>query len=215
MSKLKTILKSLTSCASHSVRPPISTSMSSAGGGYSRFEGSSDENADRIFYALIARGPIVLTEATATDGSGNSVQGNFEVVTRDLLGRFAQEDGRKSYIMDQFLLNYAIDGGITFLCLSGKDTKRRTSFGFLAALAENFLGTFPEEASMIAATSVADATRFTLKLDRRFSGKIGETMAQWNDPNHVVQGDKLSAAQQRILSVKTVMIGEIFFYELV
>jgi vesicle-associated membrane protein 7 len=176
---------------------------------YNNLERSDDDAAKTIFYALVARGPIVLAEATALDSGGNAIQGNFEVVVRDLLGRFAQEDGRKSYTMDHFMLNYSISEGITYLCLSGQEAKRRISFGFLAALGERFIEQFPEEANMIAQTDIADATRFTLKLDRRFSSSIQTMMAEWNDPTRLIAGDKLSAAQQRIQSVKTVMIENI------
>ena len=176
---------------------------------YDRLERGNEDAAQSIFYALVARGPIVLAEATALDSGGNAIQGNFEVVVRDLLGRFTQEDGRKSYTMDHFMLNYAISEGITFLCLSGQEAKRKLSFGFLAALGERFLEQFPEEANMIAMTAIEDATRFTLKLDRRFSSSIQSMMAEWNDPTRLIAGDKLSAAQQRIQSVKTVMIENI------
>lgn len=77
-----------------------------------------------IVYALIARKKAVLAEYTCSSG-------NFPTVTRVLLGKIPEQDGKMSYVYDQHVFHYIVDGGMTFLCMATEDTKRRLTFAFL------------------------------------------------------------------------------------
>lgn len=77
-----------------------------------------------ILYALVARKKTVLAEYTTT-------QGNFPTVTRVLLSKIPEHDSRMSYVYDKHVFHYIVDQGITFLCMSDENTKRRITFSFL------------------------------------------------------------------------------------
>ena len=77
-----------------------------------------------ILYALVARKKTVLAEYTTTNG-------NFPTVTRVLLSKIPEHDSRMSYVYDKHVFHYIVDQGITFLCMSDENTKRRITFAFL------------------------------------------------------------------------------------
>jgi hypothetical protein len=77
-----------------------------------------------ILYALVARGKNVLAEYT-------SAQGNFPTVTRVLLSKIPDQDGKMSYVYDSHVFHYVVDNGITFLCMADEGMKRRLTFAFL------------------------------------------------------------------------------------
>jgi hypothetical protein len=77
-----------------------------------------------ILYALVARKKVVLAEYTSSTG-------NFPTVTRVLLSKIPESDSKMSYVYDKHVFHYIVDSGITFLCMSDEQTKRRITFGFL------------------------------------------------------------------------------------
>ena len=78
-----------------------------------------------IVYALVARKRVVLAEHTSSSG-------NFPTVTRVLLAKIPDsEDGKMSYVYDQYVFHYIVDNGMTFLCMASEETRRRITFGFL------------------------------------------------------------------------------------
>lgn len=77
-----------------------------------------------IVYAVIARKNVVLAEETSSTG-------NFATVTRVLLAKIPDTDSKMSYVYDQHVFHYIVDQGITFLCMSDENTRRRITFAFL------------------------------------------------------------------------------------
>ncbi len=77
-----------------------------------------------ILYALVARGKIVLAEYT-------KLSGNFPTVTRVLLSKISEQDGKMSYVYDKHIFHYIVDSGITFLCMCEEDSKKRIAFLYL------------------------------------------------------------------------------------
>ena len=77
-----------------------------------------------ILYALVARGKTVLAEYTFTSG-------NFPTITRVLLGKIVDEDGKMSYVYDQYVFHYIIENHIIYMCMCDDMNKRRIPFGFL------------------------------------------------------------------------------------
>ena len=73
----------------------------------------------KLLYALVARDRTVLAEFT--DQSGN-----FPTVTRLLLGKINMlEEGRVSYLYDQYMFHYNVVDGIIYLCMTSADEVRR------------------------------------------------------------------------------------------
>ena len=77
-----------------------------------------------LIYAFVARRTTVLAEFTSTSG-------NFPTITRVLLGKIPEEDGKMSYVYDQFVFHYVVENKITFLCMADENAKRRVPFAFL------------------------------------------------------------------------------------
>ena len=77
-----------------------------------------------ILYALVARQNVVLAEYTFTSG-------NFPTITRVLLGKIPPEDGKMSYVYDQYVFHYIVEKKLTFLCMADESFKRRVPFAFL------------------------------------------------------------------------------------
>jgi vesicle-associated membrane protein 7 len=78
-----------------------------------------------LLYALVARQRAVLAEYTASSG-------NFPTVTRVLLSKIQSDtDSKMSYVYDKHVFHYIVDNGITFLCMTDDDYKRRIVFSFL------------------------------------------------------------------------------------
>lgn len=143
-----------------------------------------------IVYALVARQRSVLAEAT------NSSGGNFPTVTRVLLAKINTEnDCRMSYVYDSFVFHYIVDTGITFLCMCTEDYKRRLTFDFL----EDVKIIWRDRYSHVEQSALAFA------LNEEFSPVLKSKMQYYSTP----ESDKLSVINQRMDSVKDVMIDNI------
>mmetsp|Transcript_26795 Transcript_26795/g.65151 ORF Transcript_26795/g.65151 Transcript_26795/m.65151 type:complete len:89 (-) Transcript_26795:855-1121(-) len=66
-----------------------------------------------ILYALISREKTVLAEHAAT-----STTGNFATVTRVLLDKMPKNDGKMTYVYDDYVFHYEKQAGICYLCKS-------------------------------------------------------------------------------------------------
>jgi vesicle-associated membrane protein 7 len=141
-----------------------------------------------ILYSLISRGTVVLVEYTGTSG-------NFPTITRVLLGKITLEDGRMSYIYDQYVFHYIIENNIIYLCLCDDSNKRRLPFNFLDDIKDRFLNKFGNQAQQAIAYS------FT----QQFSPILRERMEYFNGPG----GDSFSAVNNKIEDVKNVMVRNI------
>ena len=82
-------------------------------------------------YALVARGKTVLTEYT-------QVLGNFQTVTRILLGKIPQESAKMSYVYDSYTFHYMIQKGLTYMVMADKDFGRRVPFAFIDEVSRQY-----------------------------------------------------------------------------
>ena len=109
-----------------------------------------------ILYALVARKKVVLAEYTASTG-------NFPTVTRVLLSKIPEQDSKMSYVYDKHVFHYIVDQGITFLCMSDENTKRRITFGFLEDIKKAWRDRFQTVEQTALAFSLNDMFSPTLK----------------------------------------------------
>ncbi len=106
-----------------------------------------------VFYALVARGTIVLTEYTGRSG-------NFVTVTRMLLGKInPATDAKMSYIYDDFVFHYMVEDGVTYLCLSEEKDTRRIPFLFLQDMKERFIAHYGSRAKTAIAFAMPEFSR--------------------------------------------------------
>lgn len=142
-----------------------------------------------LLYALIARRRSVLAEYTSSSG-------NFPTVTRVLLSKIPEQDGQMSYVYDKHEFHYVVDQGITFLCMSDDDTKRRIAYAFL----DNIKKLWRERFGAVEHSAIA------FSLNELFSPVLRQRMEFFNtNPN----ADNFGVVQAKIDVVKDVMIENI------
>jgi vesicle-associated membrane protein 7 len=142
-----------------------------------------------IVYALIARKKSVLAEFTSSSG-------NFPTVTRVLLSKIPEQDNRMSYEYDKHIFHYIVDDGITFLCMSDEDTKRRITFAFLDDIKKAWRERFGS----------VEQSALAFSLNDMFAPVLKQRMEYFNtNPN----ADKIQQVQNQIESVKDIMIENI------
>mmetsp|Transcript_3715 Transcript_3715/g.10813 ORF Transcript_3715/g.10813 Transcript_3715/m.10813 type:complete len:228 (+) Transcript_3715:165-848(+) len=148
-----------------------------------------------ILYALISRDKTVLAEYTAS-----SATGNFATVTRVLLEKIPQTNGKHSYVYDDFIFHYLTESGICYLCMSDEKNKHRIPFGFLEDMKQSFLTKFGHEAPQ---TAIAFA------MNEEFSPVIQERMNFYNSEEADRSIDNIGVVKSQIEDVKDVMVQNI------
>lgn len=143
-----------------------------------------------ILYALIARGKTVLAEFTFTSG-------NFPQITRVLLGKISNDDGKMSYVYDQHVFHYIVTDGIVYMCMCDdpQDGKRRLPFSFLEDIKNRFVASYGDAAQ----TAIAFA------MNEEFGRTLQKQMEFFNGPN----ADQFTAVNQKMEDVKNVMVQNI------
>ncbi|EOD13309.1 hypothetical protein EMIHUDRAFT_316801 [Emiliania huxleyi CCMP1516] len=121
-----------------------------------------------IIYALVARGTCVLAEHTATAG-------NFALVTRRILERLPQEEGRASYSYDtSHSFHCVIRAGLAFLCMADSRTEQAAAHAFLDAVQSRWSAAYAEKGltalayamnSQFAAADAANVSRVEGELE--------------------------------------------------
>jgi vesicle-associated membrane protein 7 len=102
-----------------------------------------------ILYALVSRGTTVLSEYTETSG-------NISTITRVLLSKIADEDGKMSYVYDQYVFHYIVENHILYLCMCDDKQKRMIPFGFLEDIKTQFKAKYGDRAQTAIAFSLND-----------------------------------------------------------
>lgn len=127
-----------------------------------------------ILYAVVARGKTVLAEYTATSG-------NFPTVTRLLLAKITDTDGKMSYVYDQFVFHYIVEKHIIYMCMCDDLEKRRIPFAFLDDIKQRFVATYGDRAQTALAFAMSDDFGRSLQKQMEFfNGPSADTFAQVN-----------------------------------
>lgn len=141
-----------------------------------------------ILYGLVARGKTVLAEYTFTSG-------NFPTITRVLLGKIEDKDGKMSYVYDQYVFHYIIENHIIYMCMCDDMEKRRIPFGFLEDIKQRFKATYGERAQ----TAIAFA----------MSEDFGRTMHKQMDFHNGSGADSFAQVNTKLDDVKNIMVQNI------
>jgi len=148
-----------------------------------------------ILYALISREKSVLAEYTAT-----SATGNFPTVTRVLLAKIPVHDGKMTYVYDEYVFHYIVEGGICYLCMSDEKNKHRIPFAFLEDIKQSFVGKYGMEAPQIA---------IAFAMNEEFSPIIRQRMDFYNSEDADRGIDNIGMVKSQIEDVKGVMVQNI------
>jgi len=143
-----------------------------------------------IIYALVTRSTAVLAEYTTT-----GLTGNFSTVTRVLLKKIPEEDGKLSYIYDKYIFHYVVCDGLTYLCMTDRDFSRNNAFQFLQDVKDRFLATYGDRAK----TAIAFA----------FNADFQRVLQQLMDKFNSEKNDKIARVREDLDAVKDVMIKNI------
>lgn len=140
-----------------------------------------------ILYSLIARGKTVLTEYTFTSG-------NFPTITRVLLEKINDEDGKMSYVYDQYVFHYVVENHIIYMCMCDDMEKRRIPFAFLEDIKGRFEGTYGQRAQTAIAFAMTD-----------FARTLQRQMDHFNGPS----ADQFASVNSKLDDVKNIMVQNI------
>ncbi|KAH8043662.1 SNAP receptor [Aureococcus anophagefferens] len=133
-----------------------------------------------ILYALVARGNTVLAEYTFTSG-------NFPTITRVLLGKIPEQDGKMSYVYDQYVFHYVVENKMTSF-------KRRVPFAFLDDVKNRF-----------SRPTATRARRRSRSHNEDFGRTIQKQLEFYNGP----QADQFATVHKKLDDVKNVMVQNI------
>lgn len=149
-----------------------------------------------IVYALISRKKNVLAEYTASTG-------NFPTVTRVLLSKIPEQDSKMSYVYDKHVFHFIVDNGVTFLCMSDEQMKRRIAFAFL----EDIKTLWREKYSQIEQSAIA------FSLNESFSPILQNRIEYFSSTTHLKNehgfNDNITRVQKQLDDVKDVMVENI------
>jgi len=143
-----------------------------------------------IIYSLVSRATQVLAEYTSS-----GLTGNFSTVTRVLLKKIPEQDGKLSYLYDKYIFHYSVEDGLTYLCMTDRDFTRGVAFQFMADIKNRFLATYGDRAK----TAIAFA----------FNADFQRVLQQQMDKYNSAKTDKIAKVQEEISQVKDVMIKNI------
>ncbi|RKP08683.1 Longin-like domain-containing protein [Thamnocephalis sphaerospora] len=142
-----------------------------------------------IIYGLVARGPTILAEHTASTG-------NFTTVTQHILEKIPAEDSKLTYVYDRYLFHYVCQDGIVYLCMADDSFGRRIPFAFLEDLKTRFTALYTPD-------QVASAIAYGMN---EFSRTVAERMDFYsNNPS----ADRFRQVHGELEQVKGVMVQNI------
>jgi len=143
-----------------------------------------------IISALIARGTIVLVENSPSST-------NFSSIARRLLEQISSTpDSKKSYSYESYNLNYLVEGGITYICMTDQSFGYRIPYAFLFDLNNRFKGTFGQKVHTAGPMAMNDS----------FGRVLQERMEFFSNDKSV---DKISKVKGDIDEVKKTMVSNI------
>lgn len=147
-----------------------------------------------LIYALVSRGVSVLAEHTA-----NGLTGNFSSISRVLLKKIPDEDGRCSYVYSEYVFHYIVSKGLIYLTMSDSQFTRTLAFAFLAELESQFTQMFPRDKWQ---------TAIAFQFNSEFSRNIAQQMELYN-AKHDAGDERVNAINNQLGQVKSAMLSNI------
>ncbi len=120
-----------------------------------------------------------------------------EFVSRVLLAKIPEQDGKMSYVYDKHIFHYIVDQGMTFLCMADESTKRRITFAFL----EDIKTLWREKYGSVEQSALA------FSLNDLFSPVLRQRMEYFS--SNPQAADNIARVQAQIDTVKDVMVENI------
>eukprot|EP00727_Mastigamoeba_balamuthi_P006826 m51a1_g2764 putative Synaptobrevin (221) ;mRNA; r:990693-991847 len=141
-----------------------------------------------IIYSLVARGTTILAEYAASTG-------NFTQITRHILEKLPQANGKTAYNYDNYTFLCLIDDGLLHLCMTEQEFEKRIALSFLEDIKNRFHATYGDRGRVAVAYGMnADFSRVLQKQMEFYST---------NAP------DKLRDARAEVEQVRSIMVQNI------
>ncbi|KHN21163.1 Vesicle-associated membrane protein 714 [Glycine soja] len=177
-----------------------------------------------IFYALVARGTVVLAEFSA-------VTGNTGAVSRRILEKLpAESDSRLCFSQDRYIFHILRSDGITYVCMANDTFGRRIPFSYLEDIQMRFMKNYSRVANYAPAYAMNDEFSRVLHQQMEFfssntsadtlnrvRGEVGEASA-WLIPrsdrqecfaNMFLKSILLDFGLYRCCNIRTIMVDNI------
>lgn len=148
-----------------------------------------------IVYALVSREKTVLAEHSEA-----SATGNFPTVTRVLLSKIPSQDGRMTYVYDNYVFHYIVENTICYLCMSDELNKHRIPFAFLQDVKSQFTESYGLNDPLSA---------IAFAYNEEFSSVIEEKLNFYNSDEAEASIDNIGGLKSQIEDVKGVMVQNI------
>jgi len=143
-----------------------------------------------LIHALVAQGSKILAEHQAG-------KRDFSQATQTILSKIPPNDGKMTYVWEQYLFHYTSDGGFTYLVMADDSAERRMPFAFLADLQRKFT-------AAPSSSSLDDVPAYGLQ------GSFGPTIAALvHTYNTAPPVDELARAQTELNHVKDIMVQNV------
>lgn len=133
----------------------------------------------------------------------HAATGNFPTVTRVLLAKIPQHDGRMTYRYDERnTFHYVVESGVCYLCMSDEPNRHRIPSAFLNDVRDAFVAEFGVD---------EPATAIAFSYNERFAPKIKELMEHYNSGSPDVEAgiDSIGNVKNQIEEVKENMVQNI------
>ena len=126
--------------------------------------------------------------------------GNFPTVTRVLLEKIPPQDGRMTYVYDEYVFHYVVENGICYLCMSDEPSKHRIPFAFLEDVKQRFLQQFGLEQAQQA---------IAFSMNEGFKAVLGERMDFYGTEEADRSIDNIGTVKSQIDEVRDTMVQNI------
>lgn len=105
-----------------------------------------------------------------------------------------------TYVYDNYVFHYIVEGGICYLCMSDELNKHRVPYAFLTDLQQRFTAEYGSEAPL---------TAIAFSYNEAFSPVMSERLAYYNSEQAEGSIDNIGAVKTQIDEVKNNMVANI------
>lgn len=110
------------------------------------------------------------------------------------------QDGRMTYVYDNYVFHYIVESGVCYLCMSDETNKHRIPYAFLESMKEHFVAKYGYEAPLQA---------IAFSYNEEFAPTIQERLDFYNTDEADRGLDNIGAVKSQIDEVKGVMVENI------
>ncbi|XP_046854257.1 vesicle-associated membrane protein 7-like [Xenia sp. Carnegie-2017] len=143
-----------------------------------------------LLYSLVSRGTTILAKYA-------SCAGNFDEVSKQILGRIPPENAKLTYTQSSYLFHYICEDRIIYLCITDDNFERSKAFLFLTEIKKRFQRTYQTRID----------TALPYAMNSEFSRVLSSEMKRYSDSDQ--SNDNISRVQVELDELKDIMVKNI------